>query len=118
MDAAAMMASMPPEQQKYMAEAAKRRRPDGTAQFQALDSSTNERLRHLGDDPFADHEALDMLTQPPVKSGDRIKFLIAGAGMGGILNAVRLVQAGFSPQQIRIVEPAGGIGGTWYWNRY
>jgi hypothetical protein len=112
----ALLAAMPPEQQKFMAEAAKRRRPDGMSQFQELHYSDNHRLRHLADDLFADHEALDKL-EPPFQSGDQIKFLILGAGMGGILNAVRLVQAGFAPDQIRIVDVAGGIGGTWYWNR-
>ncbi|KAG7092713.1 hypothetical protein E1B28_009043 [Marasmius oreades] len=86
-------------------------------QFQDLHLADNERLRHLVDDPFADHPALDKLS-PPLTSGDRVKFLIVGAGMGGILNAIRLVQAGFSADQIRIIEVAGGIGGTWYWNRY
>ncbi|ORY68389.1 uncharacterized protein BCR38DRAFT_334696 [Pseudomassariella vexata] len=112
-----MLASMPPDQQKYMAEAAKRKRPDGMAQFQELHFSDNERLRQLADDPFADHATLDQLPVP-IKSGDRVKFLILGAGLGGILNGVRLIQAGFSADQIRLVEVAGGIGGTWYWNRY
>ncbi|KAH6654508.1 hypothetical protein BKA67DRAFT_518121 [Truncatella angustata] len=104
-------------QQKFMEEAAKRKRADGMAQFQELHFSSEDRLRHLVDDPFADHAALDKLPWP-IKSGDRIKFLILGAGMGGILNAVRLIQHGFHAEQIRIVEVAGGIGGTWYWNRY
>ncbi|KAI1454271.1 FAD/NAD(P)-binding domain-containing protein [Annulohypoxylon moriforme] len=38
--------------------------------------------------------------------------------MGGLLSAVRLIQAGFTANQIRIIDTAGGIGGTWYWNRY
>lgn len=107
---------MPIEQDKYAAEAAKRRRPEGLAQFLDLHYSDSDRLRHLVDDPFADHEALDKL-EAPMKSGDRVKFLIVGAGVGGILNAVRLIQAGFAADQIRFIEVAGGIGGTWYWNR-
>ena len=35
-----------------------------------------------------------------------------------ILYAVRLIQAGMSKDDIVIVDPAGGFGGTWYWNRY
>ncbi|KAF9264540.1 pyridine nucleotide-disulfide oxidoreductase-like protein [Marasmius fiardii PR-910] len=104
-------------QQRYATEAAKRQREDGLAQFQELHLADNDRLRHLVDDPYADHAALDKLP-PPLKSGDRIKFLIVGAGMGGILSAIRLVEAGFSADQIRFVEVAGGIGGTWWWNRY
>ncbi|KAI0129109.1 hypothetical protein BJ170DRAFT_360437 [Xylariales sp. AK1849] len=117
METSNMAANMPPELVKFRDEAAKRVRTDGMAQYQELHHSDNDRLRHLVDDPFADHAALDQLI-PPVKSGDRVKFLVTGAGMGGILNAVRLIQAGFSVEQICIVEVAGGIGGTWYWNRY
>jgi len=29
-----------------------------------------------------------------------------------------LIKAGFSANDIVIVDPAGGFGGTWYWNRY
>jgi len=108
---------MSQEQLKYAQEAAKRLRSDGSKQYQDLHCSDNERLRSLVDDPFADHVALDKLVSP-ITSGDRIKFLILGAGIGGITNAVRLVKAGFTPDQILIVETAGGAGGTWYWNRY
>ncbi|KAL2274240.1 hypothetical protein FJTKL_03587 [Diaporthe vaccinii] len=106
-----------PAQKRYVTEAVRRKRADGMAQFQVLADSDDDRLRHLSDDPWADHAALD--ARPALISpGDRVKFLIMGAGIGGILNAVRLIQAGFSADQIRIVEIGGGIGGTWYWNRY
>ncbi|KAI1412554.1 FAD/NAD(P)-binding domain-containing protein [Hypoxylon sp. FL1857] len=104
-------------QQKYTAEAQKRLRPDGSSQYQTLSESDSDRLRHLVDDIWADHAALD--AQPsPIAPGDCPKFLIIGAGLGGIMGAVRLIQAGFSADQIRIIETAGGVGGTWYWNRY
>ena len=32
--------------------------------------------------------------------------------------AVRLIKQGFSADQIVLIETAGGVGGTWYWNRY
>ncbi|KAL0568846.1 hypothetical protein V5O48_013132, partial [Marasmius crinis-equi] len=102
---------------RYAVEAEKRKRPEGSAQFQDLETSTSDRLRHLIDDVWADHAALDALPSP-IKGGDHIKLLVVGAGMSGIVMAVRLIQAGFSVDQIRIVETAGGIGGTWYWNRY
>ncbi|KAI1142852.1 FAD/NAD(P)-binding domain-containing protein [Hypoxylon sp. FL0543] len=104
-------------QQKYTAEAQKRLRPEGTAQYQTLSESDSDQLRHLVDDIWADHAALDALPSP-LTPGDCPKFLIVGAGLGGIVGAVRLIQAGFSADQIRIVETAGGVGGTWYWNRY
>ncbi|KAF7185996.1 FAD-binding monooxygenase ausC [Pseudocercospora fuligena] len=46
------------------------------------------------------------------------KFLIVGAGFSGILFAVSLIKAGFSVDDLVIVDPAGGFGGAWYWNRY
>ncbi|KAI0385746.1 FAD/NAD(P)-binding domain-containing protein [Hypomontagnella monticulosa] len=103
--------------EKYTAEAQKRMRPEGANQYQILSQSDSDRLRHLADDIWADHAALDAQT-PPLKAGDSPKFLIVGAGLGGISAAVRLIQAGFSADQIRLVETAGGVGGTWYWNRY
>ncbi|KAI0535498.1 hypothetical protein GGR58DRAFT_504240 [Xylaria digitata] len=104
-------------QQKYAEEAQKRVKAEGILQFEALSQSHSDRLRHLVNDIWADHAALDAQT-PPLKPGDSPKFLIAGAGLGGILSAVRLIQQGFTADQIRLVETAGGIGGTWYWNRY
>jgi cation diffusion facilitator CzcD-associated flavoprotein CzcO len=29
-----------------------------------------------------------------------------------------MIQAGINADDIRIVDSAGGFGGTWYWNRY
>ncbi|KAI0855823.1 hypothetical protein F4860DRAFT_447300 [Xylaria cubensis] len=104
-------------QQKYAVEAQKRVKAEGLSQFQDLSQSKSDRLRHLVDDIWADHAALD--AQPsPINPGDCPKFLIAGAGIGGIIAAVRLIQQGFTADQIRLVETAGGVGGTWYWNRY
>jgi len=41
--------------------------------------------------------------------------VIVGAGILGIYQLYRAVQAGFS---VRLLEQGGGVGGTWYWNRY
>ncbi|OAF99390.1 FAD/NAD(P)-binding domain-containing protein [Paraphaeosphaeria sporulosa] len=117
MAAAAAMSQLPPEQLKFMQEAAKRQRPEGTKQFQELHYSDSSRLRNLVDDIFADHAALDKRALP-IEAGGNTKFLIMGAGMGGILNAIKLVQAGFKQDDIVMVEMGGGVGGTWYWNRY
>lgn len=106
-------------QQKYTEEAAKRLRSDGIAQFVELQDAESDRFRALGRDPWADHEALNSQDRP-VKNGGRYKFVILGAGFGGLLFAVRLIQAGVAsgPDDIRLVDSAGGFGGTWYWNRY
>ncbi|KAL5358188.1 hypothetical protein BJX96DRAFT_182749 [Aspergillus floccosus] len=47
------------------------------------------------------------------------KVLIVGAGHGGLLFAVRLIQTGaFVANDLLLVDKAAGFGGTWYWNRY
>jgi hypothetical protein len=106
-----------PAEQKYVLEAAKRKREEGAKQFEQLHLSENDRLRGLADDVWADHAALDALPMP-IDEGDSVKFFIMGAGMGGIVMAVKLIQKGFSADQMLLVDTAGGVGGTWYWNRY
>ncbi len=44
-----------------------------------------------------------------------IDVLVVGAGITGIYQLYRAREAGFS---VRLVEAGGGVGGTWYWNRY
>jgi cation diffusion facilitator CzcD-associated flavoprotein CzcO len=44
-----------------------------------------------------------------------IDVLVVGAGVTGIYQLYRAREAGFSAQ---LVEAGGGVGGTWYWNRY
>lgn len=104
--------------QKYGAEAAKRLRADGLNQFVRLKEAGSERFRALAEDPWADHSSLN--AKEPVKEGVKYKFLILGAGYGGLLYAVRLIEAGLAsgPDDIRFVDAAGGFGGTWWWNRY
>jgi cation diffusion facilitator CzcD-associated flavoprotein CzcO len=41
--------------------------------------------------------------------------VVVGAGFAGMYMLHRLLQMGFST---RVVEAGGGVGGTWYWNRY
>ena len=42
-------------------------------------------------------------------------MVIVGAGILGINQLYRAVQAGYT---VRLLEQADGVGGTWYWNRY
>ena len=42
-------------------------------------------------------------------------MVIVGAGILGINQLYRAVQAGCS---VQLLEQGGGVGGTWYWNRY
>jgi cation diffusion facilitator CzcD-associated flavoprotein CzcO len=43
---------------------------------------------------------------------------VVGTGYGGLCAGARLVEAGFDPADIRMLDKAGDVGGTWYWNRY
>jgi cation diffusion facilitator CzcD-associated flavoprotein CzcO len=47
---------------------------------------------------------------------DEVDVVIVGGGIAGVLAGGNLRKAGI--ERIRIVDQAGGIGGTWYWNRY
>jgi cation diffusion facilitator CzcD-associated flavoprotein CzcO len=53
----------------------------------------------------------------PSSNGAGIDYdvVIVGAGITGIHQLYRVREAGFS---VRVLEAGGGVGGTWYWNRY
>ncbi len=98
----------------YGEERAKRLRDDGNDQF--VDISLSDKFQHFQDDPWVDTAAIkDARTMFP---DNRCQVLILGAGWGGLLYAVRMVEAGIRPEDLRIIDTAGGFGGTWYWNRY
>jgi len=99
-------------QQKYEEERQKRLRPEGDAQYVDLD--TSDQFKYYRDDPWLD-ERSDKIT---ISDNEHIKYLILGAGCGGLLYGAKLVKSGILASQIRMVDSAGGIGGTWYWNRY
>jgi len=53
---------------------------------------------------------------PPSDSAEiDYEVVIVGAGITGIHQLYRVREAGFS---VRVLEAGGGVGGTWYWNRY
>jgi cation diffusion facilitator CzcD-associated flavoprotein CzcO len=62
----------------------------------------------------ADSHADPGFSRSPVQ--DEVQFAIIGAGLGGLLLGARLREARFG--SIRLVDYAGDVGGTWYWNRY
>jgi hypothetical protein len=97
-------------QQKYSDERIKRLRPDGLSQY--IDLSGSAKFKHFEDDPWIDPHAPEGGV-PALTDGSRCRFLILGAGFGGLTFAVRLMQAGFNVDNIRIVDSAGGFGGTW-----
>jgi cation diffusion facilitator CzcD-associated flavoprotein CzcO len=52
----------------------------------------------------------------PCQVDRELRIAIIGAGPGGLCMGIRLLGAGF--QRFEILEQAGGVGGTWYHNRY
>jgi len=55
--------------------------------------------------------ALDTSSRRPAD----VDVLVVGAGISGIYQLYRAREAGFS---VLALEAGGGVGGTWYWNRY
>src|ERR1700679_1857055 len=54
-------------------------------------------------------------TMEPRPLNKIVDAVVVGAGFGGLYMVHRLREAGVSVQGI---EAGGGVGGTWYWNRY
>jgi cation diffusion facilitator CzcD-associated flavoprotein CzcO len=102
-------------QKKYQEERNKRLRPDGLTQYINLGDTDDPSYMRFQKDPWDDGTTASLT----LKDNDHFKFLILGAGIGGLLFAVRLIEdAGFQPEDIVIVDAAAGFGGAWYWNRY
>ena len=100
---------------RYEQERDKRLRTEGAGQFINLHGS--KELSHLNDDIWADHKTLNA-SEPAIVDGGNYEIVILGAGYGGLIFAARLIQAGVAAKDIRLIDIAGGFGGTWYWNRY
>src|ERR671924_2356131 len=50
-----------------------------------------------------------------VEDVEQYDVIIIGAGVTGLYALYRLRERGFA---VRVFEAGGGVGGTWYWNRY
>ena len=61
--------------------------------------------------------SLDSKSAAPITTGsvDQFDAIVIGAGVSGLYQLYRLRQLGLS---VRCLEDGGGVGGTWYWNRY
>jgi cation diffusion facilitator CzcD-associated flavoprotein CzcO len=101
------MSGMPTDELRlrYARERDKRLRPDGNDQYVRLTGP----FAHLLDDPYALRRE-----RAPVR--DHVSMTFVGGGFAGLATGARLTAAGIGG--VRIVDKAGGFGGTWYWNRY
>jgi cation diffusion facilitator CzcD-associated flavoprotein CzcO len=91
---------------KYQEERAKRL-IEGRALIQDL--AGDERFASYLRDPFTPRTE-----RAPVF--DDVAVAIVGAGIAGVVLGAKLRDVGVA--RIRLIDKAGGIGGTWYWNRY
>ena len=92
--------------QKYLAERDKRLIP-GRADIRDL--RPDEHFARYTADPFT-----PVVERDPIV--DEVDVVIVGGGIAGVVAGANLRKAGI--ENIRILDKAGGIGGTWYWNRY
>ena len=91
---------------KYLAERDRRLVADRAA---IRDLTADGNFARYREDPFTPYA-----DRGPV--GDEVDVVIVGGGIAGILAGAHLRRAGLD--RIRIIDQAGGVGGTWYWNRY
>ena len=91
---------------KYEAEREKRM---VTARAAIRDLAHDDGVAKYREDPFTPVADRDPVT-------DDIEVAIIGAGIAGVVAGAQLRKHGID--SIRLIDQAGGVGGTWYWNRY
>ncbi len=91
---------------KYREERDKRIRADANEQYFEVKGT----YAHYLDDPYVEPG----FSREPLT--DEVEVAVIGGGFGGLLVAAQLRDEGV--EDIRIIDSAGGFGGTWYWNRY
>jgi cation diffusion facilitator CzcD-associated flavoprotein CzcO len=91
---------------KYAQERAKRMTEDRGVLY---DLRHDERFAEYTEDPFT-----PFVDREPVV--EEVDVAIIGAGMSGVTVGAKLRDQGL--RKIVLIDKAGGIGGTWYWNRY
>ena len=93
-------------QRKYAEE--RDRRVEGN-RSSVSDLWRDERLAAYLDDPFTDFIERDPVTED-------VDVAIVGAGIAGVVTGAKLKDQG--DYTVALIDTAGGVGGTWYWNRY
>ena len=98
--------SLEEARKKYEEERTRRLRADGLDQYIHLDDG----FERFGEDPWVKGDG----SREPVETS--VDAVILGAGVASLLQAVYLQRAGL--QRVMLIDKAGDVGGTWYWNRY
>ncbi|KAL2837961.1 hypothetical protein BJY01DRAFT_258205 [Aspergillus pseudoustus] len=98
----------------YESERLKRLRSDGPKQYADF---RDDQFAHLNKDLWIDYDEIAS-KEPDLKDKEEIKFLVIGGGHAGLSFAHRVFETGVAGRDICVVDVAGGVGGTWYWNRY
>jgi cation diffusion facilitator CzcD-associated flavoprotein CzcO len=68
-----------------------------------------------GEGPEISFAAADEAAGGVAAAAESWDALVIGAGMSGLFQLIRLRELGMT---VRAFEAGGGVGGTWYWNRY
>ncbi|MFI5845735.1 flavin-containing monooxygenase [Catenuloplanes sp. NPDC051500] len=89
----------------YRQERDRRIRPDGAGQYRGARGE----FGYYAADPWTARVDRD-------PKQDRVEAVVIGGGFGGLLTGAKLRDAGV--ERIRMIDEAGDVGGTWYWNRY
>lgn len=98
-------------QNKYDEEREKRLQSSAATEY--LDLYSLDRFRHFKSDPWGEQEGSNPNAPAAPHDGSKCEILIIGAGWSGLMTAVKLLQAGVRLEDMRIVDFAGGFGGTW-----
>jgi cation diffusion facilitator CzcD-associated flavoprotein CzcO len=91
---------------KYAVERQRRLRADGINQYVEVAGA----FARFGADPWAD----PAFSRAP--RTDTVDVAVVGAGFGGLLIGARCKELGVD--DVRLIDKAADVGGTWYWNRY
>lgn len=92
--------------ERYRLERERRLRPEGVDQYVQVAGD----LSRFGGDPYVEPG----FERAPLT--DEVDVVLVGAGFGGLLLGAHLRELGV--ESIRLIDSAGDVGGTWYFNRY
>jgi hypothetical protein len=87
------------------------------------DKRLNASLSGIDQYKYVEGQFAHMLRDPWIEPGfkrdsitETVDVVVIGGGYGAQLVAVKMIESGIT--NLRMIEKAGGFGGTWYWNRY